>query len=221
MPITRDTTRLSPESRKFLKTWAYEHALEIGLDPVHEDDRAKDRHPRRIMIHRFNTSLRRSDERNIQPEFIIQFTQRRADLKTGRYAVLPTVEPRNLKWPNITKKLTLLAGTTVIADIDGRIRHIVAKPLPLSRVAADQNLFSDGDEMTVNYHRAGLDRLEEMLAWAVEVEDGDPLAVWEPEQPAVHRQDFASLHLDLQEAGYEAARKRRAKDGDEDERDRQ
>ena len=82
----------------------------------------------------------------------------------------------------------LIAGTTLIARVNGDVKHIVAKPLPLIAPAA-------GD-VDANYvHEFGVDRLEKMKRFFDQVEDDDALSVWKDE-PAVNRLDFASLHYD-------------------------
>ena len=138
------------------------------------------------MIHRFNCSMRRSDENLVRPEIIIQFTQF-GDLKDYFADELGQPDPRAAaeSSPRVKK---WVAGATVVADIEGRIRHVIVKPLPLPQ--------SQRAERSANkHHLDGAQRLDRMLAWMTDVDNDDPLSPWEA-SPAVDRLDFASLHTD-------------------------
>jgi hypothetical protein len=72
--------------------------------------------------------------------------------------------------------------------VDGQVKHIVAKPLPLVVAPKDSD---DADYV----HEFGTDRLNKMKAFFEQTEVEDPLAAW-TDEPAVRRLDFASLHAD-------------------------
>jgi hypothetical protein len=120
-----------------------------------------------IKLESVHVTYQRADDRQPRPEIVVQYTQRRKDLE---------------------HRVRLIAGTTLIARVNGDVKHIVAKPLPLIAPAA-------GD-VDANYvHEFGVDRLEKMKRFFDQVEDDDALSVWKDE-PAVNRLDFASLHYD-------------------------
>jgi hypothetical protein len=157
---------LSDRVYRVLTTWADEHAVAIGLEPSVP-----------IKLESVHVTYQRADDRQPRPEIVAQYTQRRKDLEQQYQPNLPA-----------SQRIRLLAGTTLIARVNGDVKHIVAKPLPLIAPAA-------GD-VDANYvHEFGVDRLEKMKRFFDRVEDDDALSVWKDE-PAVNRLDFASLHCD-------------------------
>lgn len=151
-----------------LTCWARTHAVAIGLEP---DPSLP------IALSSVHVSYRQADDRQPLPEIVVQYTQQRPDLEEKYQPDLPAKERTHLR-----------AGTTLIARVNGEVKYIVAKPLPLIAPAAD--------DLDANYvDTFGQDRLDKMTAWFERVEDDDPLSIW-TDEPAVQRLDFASLHYD-------------------------
>jgi hypothetical protein len=144
--------------------WAKAHAYDIGLDPNH-----------RIALHGIHVTYRQAADKQPLPELVIQFTQRREDLEEREFPGVPR-----------EARAALRAGTVLVASVDGRIRHIVAKPLPY---AAPVGLSQAAQDL----HDVGVERLAALLAWNEQVADRDALSAWTVE-PAVRRLTFASLH---------------------------
>jgi hypothetical protein len=74
--------------------------------------------------------------------------------------------------------------------VDGKILHIISKPLPLIDPARDDTAAQDVD-------KDGRDRLDKIRRYFGDVSDADPLAIWTNE-PAVSRLTFANLHTNDQ-----------------------
>ena len=150
-----------------LNVWARRHAVAIGLEPT-----------KSIHLESVHVAYRQADDCQPRPEIVVQFTQRRGDLEEIEQPHLPP-----------DARTPLLAGTTLIARVDGEIQHIISKPLPLINPA--------GDSASQYVDEYGKDRLEKMRTFLGEVSDADPLAVW-TDEPAVSRLTFANLHTDGQ-----------------------
>lgn len=150
-----------------LNVWARRHAVAIGLEPT-----------KSINLESVHVAYRQADDCQPRPEIVVQFTQRRADLEEVEQPHLPP-----------DARTPLLAGTTLIARVNGEIEHIISKPLPLIDPA--------GDSASRYVDEYGRDRLEKMRTFLGEVSDADPLAVW-TDEPAVSRLTFANLHTDGQ-----------------------
>lgn len=144
--------------------WARRHAVDLGLDPdpVHK-----------IALVGLHVSYRRAADQQPRPELVLQLMQRRSDLEDQSLT-------KNHRPP-------VRAGTTLIAGVDGRIKYIVAKPLPTTaQVRANPaGLDSDGDP--------GWGRLNALRRWMQQANDADPLSAWTME-PAVNRLSFALIH---------------------------
>ena len=147
-----------------LTRWARTHAVAIGLEPS-----------KSITLSGVHVTYRRAQDGQPLPKIVVQYTQRRRDLEEEFQPDLPAEQ-----------RTPLRAGATLIARVNGEVKYIVAKPLPLIAPAAD-----DQDADYVNTF--GQDRLDKMTAWFEQVEHDDPLSIW-TDQPAVQRLDFASLH---------------------------
>lgn len=147
-----------------LTRWARAHAVAIGLEPSLP-----------IALSSVHVTYRRAQDRQPLPKIVVQYTQRRPDLEEKFQPDLPAEQ-----------RTPLRAGTTLIARVNGEVKYIVAKPLPLIAPAA-------GDQDADYVNRFGQDRLDKMTAWFEQVEHDDPLTIW-LDEPAVRRLDFASLH---------------------------
>jgi hypothetical protein len=146
--------------------WARTHAVAIGLEPSLP-----------IALSGVHVTYRQADDRQPLPKIVVQYTQHRPDLEEKLQADLPAKQ-----------RTPLRAGTTLIARVNGEVKYIVAKPLPLIASAAD-------DPNADYINTFGHDRLDKMTAWFEQVEDDDPVSIW-MDQPAVQRLDFAGLHYD-------------------------
>lgn len=147
-----------------LTRWARTHAVAIGLEPS-----------LRIALSGVHVTYRRAQDGQPLPKIVVQYTQRRPDLEEKFQPDLPAEQ-----------RTPLRAGTTLIARVNGEVKYIVAKPLPLIAPAA-------GDQDADYVNKFGQDRLDKMKKWFEQVEHDDPLSIW-TDQPAVRRLDFASLH---------------------------
>jgi hypothetical protein len=141
-----------------LARWGAANARAIGLEPGVP-----------IALHGMHVTYQRAADQQVRPQVILQFTQRRADLADGP---LPAVR----------------AATTIVAGVDGWVRHLVVKPLPARADAP-----ADPDTTDPDTTAAGTERLATMRAWAATVEVDDPVSPW-TDEPAVRRLTFASLH---------------------------
>jgi hypothetical protein len=88
-----------------LTSWAHAHAHELGLEPNVA-----------IALSGIHVTYRTASDRLTRPKIVLQFSQRRVDL-----------EDRQL---DENARTIMRVGTTVIAGVDGRVRYVVAKPLP-------------------------------------------------------------------------------------------
>ncbi len=146
--------------------WARVHALEIGLDPSVP-----------IAPAGVHVAYRLAEDRQPQPELVIQLTQRRRDL-----------EDQSL---GVDKRPIFLAGTTLIAGADGQVEYVVAKPFPL----ADPQLLEPlpDEHVARGFHESGMERLTSLRQWLQGLNDWDALSAWTVEH-AVNRLDFAAIH---------------------------
>jgi hypothetical protein len=151
-----------------LNDWAREHAVAIGLEPS-----------KSLHVESVHVAYRQADDHQPRPELVVQLIQRRDDLEEIEQPHLPP-----------EARTPLLAGTTLIARVDGEIQHIISKPLPLIDPASD--------EVSQYIHAYGKDRLDKIRSYFGEVSDADPLAIW-TDEPAVSRLTFANLHTYDQE----------------------
>ncbi len=147
--------------------WASRHALDLGLSP----DPALG-----IALAGIHAAYRRTQDGQTLPELVVQLTQRRRDLEAAVFG-------HDQGFP-------LLAGTTVIAAVDGRVQHLVPKPLPL---APDLLATLPAGHPARALHEAGERRLAALRAWLDGLESDDALSPWTP-QAAALRVDFAALH---------------------------
>nr|NLI51191.1 hypothetical protein [Propionibacterium sp.] len=142
-------------------TWANRHALELGLSP----DPALP-----IALTGIHVAYRRTQDGQTLPEIVVQLTQRRRDLEAS----------------GVTSgaDLPLLAGTTVIAAVDGRVEYLVPKPFPLS---ADVLATVPAGHVARAHHEAGERRLAALRDWLAGVDEADarPRAAAAP-VPPVH-----------------------------------
>jgi hypothetical protein len=146
--------------------WARRHAYALGLDPALP-----------IALAGIHVAYRQAADRQPRPEIVVQLTQRRPDL-----------EDQTL---DKNQRPVLLAGTTLVAAVDGRVEYVVAKPLP----------FLDPDSARLagafDLHTAGADRLATIRRWLEGLEEKDAYSAW-TRQPAVDRLDFAAVHNGLE-----------------------
>ncbi|MFD8103198.1 hypothetical protein ACFV24_27040 [Nocardia fluminea] len=151
-----------------LTEWARYHAVALGLDPACE-----------VHLNGAHVAYRIAGDRQPRPEIVIQFTQRRPDLEDARLEE--------------SQRPAIRAGTTVVAGADGRVKHVIAKPLPLT----DPSILSPpaDDHPARILHDAGTERLAKMRDWFQHLEDEDALTAWTTTH-AIHRLDFAAIHSD-------------------------
>ena len=146
--------------------WARRHAYALGLDPALP-----------IALAGIHVAYRQAADRQPRPEIVVQLTQRRPDL-----------EDQTL---DKNQRPVLLAGTTLVAAVDGRVEYVVAKPLP----------FLDPDSArgagAADLHTAGADRLSAVRRFLESLEEKDAYSAW-TRQPAVDRLDFAAVHNGLE-----------------------
>jgi hypothetical protein len=96
---------------KELNDYAGHHADLLGLHP--------DTDANRVRVTGLHTGFRQSADTPLRVDLVVQFTQRDRGLEGGHAGRLDGT--------------LLQRGTTVVADADGRIRYVIAKPLPLDR----------------------------------------------------------------------------------------
>lgn len=146
--------------------WAGTNALSLGLDPPAKD--------RPIELDGIHVTYQQAQDRQPQPQIILQLSQRRRDLEDTRL-------PEDTRAP-------YRAGTSVIARIDGQVEYVIAKPLPLSDPALAKTRTD-----VAEYHRAGVARRDALDGWFGRLEREDPVSPWTM-QPAMRRVDFAAIH---------------------------
>ncbi|RZL85276.1 MAG: hypothetical protein EOP32_00430 [Rhodococcus sp. (in: high G+C Gram-positive bacteria)] len=147
-----------------LNQWATDHAPEIGLEPGAA-----------IAVIGVHATYRQGENHQPRPEVVVQFGQRRDDLEN------PDLDRR--------KRVAVRAGTTLIADLEGRIKYVVAKPLPTRDPASLPN---DPNDPGCRNDKLGRARLERLEAWMEQLETVNALSPWTSE-PALLRLDFAAL----------------------------
>ncbi|SFN88396.1 hypothetical protein SAMN05660359_00421 [Geodermatophilus obscurus] len=169
-PVVAETQSIYAQAQR----WAKLHAYELGLDPSPS---------LRIALRGIHVAYRRAADGQPRPEVVLQLTQRRRDLEDQ------TLDEH--------RRPVFRAGTTVIAGVDGRVKFIVAKPLPFLDPGPPRQ--APGDQgVTRRHHEAGEVRLRALRRWIDLVEESDALSAW-TQEPALNRLDFAALHGD--EAG--------------------
>jgi len=151
--------------------WARGHALELGLSGRHK-----------VAIGGFHVSYRLAADQQPRPLVVVQLHQRRKDLEQllGEDGV-----PEHLR-------TRLRAGTTVVAGADGRIDHLVTKPLPLTEEELADVPPALQRSVTA-YQAEGAKRLTRLLGAQARFAAADPLAPW-LSAPAASRLTFAHLH---------------------------
>lgn len=139
-----------------------------------------------IAVLGYHVVYRKAGDGQPQPEVVIQLTQRRRDL-----------EDEKVKEGD---RVALIAGTTVIARVDGTVRYIVSKPLPrrTANVVGAGPSASDGgagepDAPVTVADREATDRLASIASWVGAVDADDPLSPWD-HRPGLSRLTFARLH---------------------------
>lgn len=139
-----------------LHKYAKKYAKELGLDPK-----------RKINVRGFHPSFRIGPRGRLITEAIIQFTQQDENL-LDQLGGIP-----------------FRGGTTIVATTDGRVQHVIAKPLPSKAIAASA---ARGAEL----------RLERQREYLAKSDLTDPLLAYGNEsylkQRAKFRMSFAFLH---------------------------
>ena len=115
---------------KALHAWATEHQEALQLDPSAP-----------IQVAGFHTSLRLDADGYAQTHISLQLVQRDADSERDLGGITP------------------LGGTTVIADGSGRVRYVIAKPLPTE---------ANGRLEQLNAFAAGVEHRLRRPAWAAD-----------------------------------------------------
>jgi hypothetical protein len=158
--------KISSRIRKNLRKWARNHSVELGLNPNNEFN---------IHLQGLHVAHRQAADRQPLPEIILQFVQRREDLEKEHGIGLP-----------------LIAGATLVAQVDGRILYVITKPLPM----CDEDLSDLGEkhrEMAEQHRRVGCLRLAEMESWKGLAAATNALSPFEHET-AVSGLSLARLH---------------------------
>lgn len=168
--------RQRPFMERF-RAWGALHAYELGLDAAHK-----------IELVGARIVYQRGADDQPRPIVVLQYAQRRDDLEDQTLTSKGTQIPRE-------KRAAIRASTTVIARVDGEVRYLVTKPLPIT----DSPLLRDQPEpirrLAEAYDRRGIRRLTAIRRWFGEVEDRDPLASW-VDGDATLRLDLARLHAE-------------------------
>jgi hypothetical protein len=168
-PDNEATKRRAERINAQVTQWAQAHADELGFDPE----------AGRIQVAGIHVAYPLAADGQPRPRIFAQLVQRRGDLEVG---------PEHTRTP-------ILAGTTVIARVDGEVEYLVGKPLPLLNPQRLEDPDSDPviRLFALAQHEAGIARRNALDAWFATVEDADPLAVW-LDKPAVSRLSFANIH---------------------------
>jgi hypothetical protein len=167
---TRETTssldlreRLADERREVQHRVAVDVHREIASEP--EAFGFVPDHP--IAVRGFHASFRGGEDGQPRVDVVIDARQERPDL-----AALPELENTGLR---------MFAGTTIVADSIGRIRHVITKPLPAT---ADGPLDGPGGE-----------RFQRILDFVADRDALDPSRPWTDRKDRITRQlSFAALH---------------------------
>jgi hypothetical protein len=131
------------------------NAARLGLSP-----------DAKVSISGMHAAFRLAEDGQPRLDIIIQFLQHAVSTEEERKTELAGVR--------------LYGGATVIADADGRVRHVISKPLP---VAPPGNAESPG----------GM-RLEAILQFVDACNETDPLRPWfQMARPITHRLSFAAI----------------------------
>jgi hypothetical protein len=139
-----------------------------------------------VSIPGFHVSYRQAADLQPRPEITIQFMQRRRDLEGNDH----------------DDPVQMLAGTTLLARIDGRVERVVTKPLPLSDETILDGLPTALAAVGRKYHETGRRRLSAIHEWMEDLESNDALSAWTTE-PAISRLTFANLHSSEDDGGNE------------------
>ena len=134
--LARSTPGNRPERSLRAGRWAQAHAIAVGFDPDRE-----------IVVDGVDVAYRQADDCQPRPEVVVQFTQQRPDLEEK---IQPDVAA--------DKRTALRAGTTLIAGVDGKVKYIIAKPLPLS-------VKPDVVTRSTYVHEFGEARLADIKSW--------------------------------------------------------
>jgi hypothetical protein len=174
----RETTRTNgrPYFARF-QAWGQLHAYELGLDPEHK-----------IEVVSARVVYQRGSDDQPRPIVVLQFAQRRDDLEDQRLTAKGTQIARE-------KRAAIRASATVIARVDGEVRYLVTKPLPVTDSARLRDQPAQIRQLAARYDERGRQRLAWIKNWFGEVEDGDALAPWVDGDAAL-RLSFARLHSD-------------------------
>ncbi len=141
-----------------LHEYAKKYADKLGLDPKRE-----------IRVRGFHPSFRIGPQGRLVTEATVQFTQENKDKKLlDQLGGIP-----------------FRGGTTIIATTDGRVQHVIAKPLPSEHIEGSAK---QGAELRLERQRDYLDKIDRT----------DPLLAYGDEsyltQRAKFRMSLASLH---------------------------
>jgi hypothetical protein len=148
------SARLGTTIATQLGEYARVNAVNLGLDPSPQ---------RTIAVHGFHPSFRVGPDGQLLIELVAQFTQS-DDTYTQEFGGLP-----------------LRGGTTVVAAADGKVRYVIAKPLPSPTLSVEQK-------------RAAQERVERQRGFVRLCDANDPRLTW-------------SSQSENYEAGRMAARK--------------
>jgi len=175
--------RAQPGGRPYLarfQQWGKNHAYELGLDKA-----------MKIELVNARVVYQRGADQQPRPIVVVQYAQRRDDLEDQRRTASGEQIPRE-------HRAAIRAGTTVIARVDGEVRYLVTKPLPItdSELLAEEP--ADIRDLVERYSREGSARLAAIREWFGDVEDADPLSPW-LEGDAALRLSFARLHAEAEQ----------------------
>ncbi|WP_146069184.1 hypothetical protein [Arthrobacter sp. ZGTC412] len=145
-----------------LKYWGEANALALGLDPAYA-----------VKLEGIHVAFRQAEDRLAHPEITVQLIQRRRDF-----------EDQTL---DANSRTAVWSGVTLIAGADGRVKHIISKPLPLKELRDDCRYWER------RYGLAAQLRIESIKEYAQELSYGDPRFTWGGAMSAKGTM-FAALH---------------------------
>ncbi|WP_431805222.1 hypothetical protein [Microbacterium sp. bgisy203] len=175
-PRTKSATRGRAYLARF-QEWGVLHAYELGLDAAHK-----------IELVGARIVYQRGADDQPRPIVVLQYAQRRDDLEDQTLTAKGTQIPRE-------KRAAIRASATVIARVDGEVRYLVTKPLPITDSPLLQAQPDPVRALAAAYDQRGRRRLDAIRSWFGDVEDRDPLASWVDGDAAL-RLDLARLHAE-------------------------
>jgi hypothetical protein len=120
----------------------------------------------KVSVPGMHAAFRLAEDGQPRLDIVVQFLQHAVPLEAERKAELGGV--------------SLYGGTTVIADADGSVRHVISKPLPVAPLE--------------NADSPGVRRLDSILHFVDACKETDPLRPWsQTARPITKRFNFATI----------------------------